>query len=42
MHHRIRAVPVTVGDPKEMALLAWLEQRDHDYRENSQMAGYFF
>jgi hypothetical protein len=31
-----------VGDPKEMALLARLEQRDHDYREHSKMAGYFF
>jgi hypothetical protein len=31
-----------VGDSKEMALLAWLEQRDHDNREYSQMTGYFF
>ncbi|HKV77415.1 MAG TPA: hypothetical protein VJP02_04710 [Candidatus Sulfotelmatobacter sp.] len=42
MHHRIRAGPVTVGDPKEMAVLARLEKGDQDNRENSQMAGYFF
>jgi hypothetical protein len=42
VHHRIRAVPVTVGDPKEMALLAGLNQRDHDNRQHSQMTGYFF
>jgi hypothetical protein len=35
MHHRIRTVRVTVGDPKEMALLARLKQRDHNGREHS-------
>ena len=29
-------------DPKEMALLARLEQRHHDNREHSQMTGYLF